>query len=446
MKRPRAIGIVRVSRTAGREGESFVSPADQADRIRRECEQGGMELLRIVDELDVSGGTPLEERAGLRDAVLAVEAGQADVIVAAYFDRLTRSLEVQAQLIARVEAAGGQVFAVDVGLVTNGSAGQWMNSTLLGAMAEYVRRAAAERSGEAQRRSVARGVAPFPRIPPGYYRGEDGCLVPDPTTAPTVAEAFSRRANGATIEEIRGFLRANGIERSYHGVSSLLASRVVLGQVHFGDLVNETAHPGIVDPDIWRAVQRMSVPRGRRAKSDNLLARQGVLRCGTCGARLVVGTANNRGYRLYRCPPTNDCPRRVTISATVAEAAVEEAVRNYLDDAEGRASAVTEVLDAERELETTQLAFDRAVKSFDGMTDEPSVADKLSELREARDLARGRVNQLAGAGDALTVSLATDWDRLTLDERRALIRATVQSAVVAPGRGPDRLAISLFSA
>jgi DNA invertase Pin-like site-specific DNA recombinase len=70
----------------------------------------------------VSGGTPLDKRDGLRRAVEAVEALEADVIVAAYFDRLVRSLRVQDDLVSRVEAAGGQVLAVDVGRVTNGSA------------------------------------------------------------------------------------------------------------------------------------------------------------------------------------------------------------------------------------------------------------------------------------------------------------------------------------
>ncbi len=42
-------------------------------------------------------------RDGLRTAVEAVEAGKADVIVAAYFDRLVRSLRVQDELVSRVE-------------------------------------------------------------------------------------------------------------------------------------------------------------------------------------------------------------------------------------------------------------------------------------------------------------------------------------------------------
>src|SRR2546430_2734637 len=104
----RAIGIIRVSQVKGRDGESFVSPDEQRGRIEAACERDKLRLLRVVDELDVSGGTDLENRTGLREAIEAVEAGEAAVIVAAYFDRLVRSLRVQAELVQRVERAGGQ--------------------------------------------------------------------------------------------------------------------------------------------------------------------------------------------------------------------------------------------------------------------------------------------------------------------------------------------------
>jgi hypothetical protein len=48
-------------------------------------------------------------------------------------------------------------------------------------------------------------------------------------------------------------------------------------------------------------------------------------------------------------------------------------------------------------------------------------------------------------GVALSVNASTDWERLTVDEKRSLIRATVERASVAPGRGgADRIAVDLF--
>ena len=82
---------VRVSQKKGREGELVISPADQRDRIKVACQRDGLRLVDVLDELDVSGGKPLDERPGLEPAVWAVEDGRADVIVAAYFDRPSSS-------------------------------------------------------------------------------------------------------------------------------------------------------------------------------------------------------------------------------------------------------------------------------------------------------------------------------------------------------------------
>ena len=197
-----------------------------------------------------------------------VEAGEADVVVVAYLDRLVRSLTVQAEVVGRVEAAGGAILAVDVGALTNGSAGQWLSGTMLGAVAEYARRVTAERTQDSKRRAVERGVPPFPNVPPGYRKRDDGRLAPHRCEAVAVADGFRLRAQGATVMKVSEHLRANGIDRSFHGVQALLGSRIVLGELNFGNLMNPDAHPAIVDAATWSAVQRMSSPRGRRAKSE----------------------------------------------------------------------------------------------------------------------------------------------------------------------------------
>jgi hypothetical protein len=210
---------------------------------------------------------------------------------------------------------------------------------------------------------VARGVLPYPDVPPGYLRGGDGVLAPDPATRGGVADPFDLRDRGATIAEVRAFLRDRVIERSYHGVGAMLGSRVYLGEIHFGDLHNLRAYPPIVDRDVWRRVQRRSSPRGRKATSDRLLARLGVLRCATCDSRMVVGTANHGGYHLYRCPPTGDCTRRVTISAEIVEAIVVDAVRAHIADAEGRASAEANARQAVEARDRAQADLDAAIRA-----------------------------------------------------------------------------------
>ena len=424
-----------------------MSPSEQAERIRAACVRDDLTLVETIEELDVSGGTPLAKREGLRRAVELVEGGEADVIVAAYFDRLVRSLTVQAELVRRVEAAGGAILAVDVGQVTDASAGQWLSGTMLGAVSEYARRVTAERTTDAKRRAIARGVPTFPRIPPGYRLAREGNdvvgLEPDGRKATAVRKAFEMRAHGATVMEVRAFLKRHRIERSFHGVTSMLASRVYLGELHFGALVNTDSHPAIVDAATWASVQRMRSPRGRRAKSERLLARLGVLRCGTCGARMVVGTSNHGSYALYRCPPNGDCARRVTVSAELAESVVVDAVKDRLAGMRGTATLDDSADAAARALDAAERELSAAVEAFSGLDDVPAARTRLLELRDARDQARDRLAELhVFTGRPAVTLTADDWDALTIDEQRALIVATIAEAVVAPGRGVDRITVT----
>jgi site-specific DNA recombinase len=434
----RAVGVVRVSRL----GDDPVSPSEQAERIQQACASDGLTLVSTLDETNVSGGAPLERRHGLRQAVELIESGQADVV--AYFDRLVRSLAVQREVVERIERAGGAIVAVDVGEVRSDTASRRLSSTMLGMVAEYHRRVTAERTSEAKRRAIADGRPTFPNIPPGLRQRKDGRLEPHPTEATIVRDAFELRANGATVREVRGFLRANGIERSFHGVQAMLTSRMYLGELRFGELVNEDAHPAIVDTATWQKVQRMRSTRGRRAKSERLLARLGVLRCATCSSRMVVGSTDQNGKRhyMYRCPPVGDCPRRVTISADLVEQIVVDAVRELLAGISGTASMVDGMADAEREWERAESELDAAVRAFDGLEDVDAARQRLLELRERRNQARERADELrAAVAPTVTVSASGDWEVLTQGERRAIIRAVVDRVTVAPGRGADRVTV-----
>ena len=228
-------------------------------------------------------------------------------------------------------------------------------------------------------------------------------------------------------------------------MTNLLSSRVVLGEIHFGDYEpNLEAHEPIVERELWQAVQRVRVARGRKPKSDRLLARLGVLRCASCDSRMVVGSSNNRQYPIYRCPPTGDCKKRVTISAEAVEGMVADAVRGALADLEGRASAATAVRQAVADRDAAQAKLDGAIRSLAELIEEPASIETITKLRAARDAAQEKVDQLGGEGAGVAVRTTTDWDRLAQDERRDLIRATVSRVSVAPGRSPERVTVELL--
>ena len=362
MSKPRDVVVVRVSEKGDREDEHFHSPEVQIEAARRWARDRGERLVGApIPEIDVSGRLPLSRRPGLLAAIEMIEAGRADQLVVAYCYRLVRSLKVQLEVIERVERAGGEIFALDHGKLTNGTAAQRLSTNMLGSVFQYFAEITGEKVTAAQARAVARGVYPHPRIPVGYVRGENGVLVVEPAAAKLVVQAFKRRDLGASLVEIQAFLAENGIERALSGVASMLRSRMYLGEIHFGELHNPQAHEAIVkDRALFERVARRTVSRGRQAKSDRLLARLGVLRCGTCASygdqlrqrQLPVGRhereplptasggqgrprrGDGAGRRSGRTRPRPTRPRRASRSRQIraADEAIERASAD-LDDA-----------------------------------------------------------------------------------------------------------------
>ena len=67
-------GYVRVSRVGGREGDSFISPRVQRQKIEAWAKLHDVVLGEVIEELDVSGGRAPEER-GLEKLLKRCESG-----------------------------------------------------------------------------------------------------------------------------------------------------------------------------------------------------------------------------------------------------------------------------------------------------------------------------------------------------------------------------------
>ena len=445
MSKLRDVVVVRVSEKGDREDERFHSPEVQIEAARRWARDRGERLVASpIPEIDVSGRLPLSKRPGLLAAIEMIEAGRADQLVVAYFDRLVRSLKVQLEVIERVERAGGEIFALDHGKLTNGTAAQRLSTNMLGSVFQYFAEITGEKVTAAQARAVARGVYPHPRIPVGYVRGEDGVLAVDPTAARVVVQAFKRRDRGASLVEIQAFLAENGIERALSGVAWMLRSRMYLGEVHFGELHNTQAHEAIVkDRALFERVQRRTVSRGRQAKSDRLLARLGVLRCGTCASRMVI----NSDSGSYRCGDTsaNRCQRRAAVKADRVEAMVLDAVRAYsaTAGAPGRASRRRQIREADEAIERASAGLDDAIGQLGelGLLGRAASQETLEKLAKTLDDAHAVRARLGDGGESNVIG-PDEIDELRepakrLAAWRRLITDTVESVTVAPAMTAD---------
>jgi hypothetical protein len=309
---------------------------------------------------------------------------------------------------------------------------------------QYFAEITGEKVTAAQARAVARGVYPHPRIPAGYVRGENGVLVVEPAAAKLVVQAFRRRDRGASLVEIQALLAEHGIERALSGVSWMLRSRMYLGEIHFGELHNAHAHePIIKDRRLFDRVQRRAVSRGRPAKSERLLARLGVLRCGTCGSRMVI----NSDSGSYRCGDTSAhrCRRRVAVKADRVEAMVLDAIRAYstAPDAHQRGSHKKQIREADEAIKRANADLDNTIRQLGelGLLGRPASQETLEKLTEALDDAHAARARLGDGGKSDVIG-ADEIDKLRepakrLAAWRRLISDTVESVTVAPATTAD---------
>ena len=315
---------------------------------------------------------------------------------------------------------------------------------MIGAVFQYFAEVTGEKVTAAQARAVARGVLPNSRVVPGYVRGKDGVLETVDEFVPVVRKVFERRDRGASLVEIQALLAENGIERSLSGVASMLRSRMYLGEIHFGELHNTNAHEPIVkDRALFERVQRRTVSRGRQAKSERLLARLGVLRCGTCGSRMVINSYSGN----YRCGDTSAkrCKRRAAVKADRVEEMVQDAVRAYsaTADARGRGSRKQQIREADAAIQRANADLDDTIRQLGelGLLGRPASQETLENLTKAVDDAHTARARLGDGGESDVIG-PDEIDKLRepakrLAAWRRLITDTVESVTIAPAMTAD---------
>jgi DNA invertase Pin-like site-specific DNA recombinase len=460
----RVAGYVRVSRVAGRSGDSFQSPDAQEEAIRAHAKARRLEVVEVVRELDASGGTMA--RPKLRHLLDEVEAGRLDGIVVARLDRFARTLVGGVQALEAIHAVGGFVQTVEGGIDTSTSGGAMgeLQLNLLLTLAQWERATRAEGFAAAKSRAVERGVHIAGTVPVGYLRPAKGARLDlDPQKAPAVREAFELRASGATLGEV-----ARMLDRRLPGgpsgsgawnrgtVARLLANRAYLGEARQGDYRNPDAHPAIVSADTFATVEalaRRREPVKPTSGARSLLA--GVCVCGSCGYALDRNKVGSR-YWVYRCrgrSASGACEAPVSAMAPALEEHVAAAVLARLASAAVEAVAVdTDVADIHARLAAArgkrpafenpdyvaQLGVDAALRALARVDEE--VAHLEDELAASVSATTGVEPPPVDVQHAADV-----WPTLTTDERREVIASMVEGVVVSRGvRGAplvDRVAV-----
>jgi DNA invertase Pin-like site-specific DNA recombinase len=149
MKVRRVIGYVRVS--TREQGDSGAGLAAQRTAIQSEAKRRGWTVKWITD---VSTGTNLK-RDGLQEALALLQGERADALVVAKLDRLSRSLQDFAQIMAMARREGWALVALDLGIDSSTPTGELVASVMM-SVAQWEARIIGERTkaGLAEKRAA----------------------------------------------------------------------------------------------------------------------------------------------------------------------------------------------------------------------------------------------------------------------------------------------------
>lgn len=191
------IGYVRVS--TDEQGESGAGIEAQRVAITAECERRGWQLLNVAEDPGYSAKDL--RRPGIQAALEALSRHQADGLVAAKLDRLSRSMIDFAALMAMAQREGWALVALDCAVDTTTPAGEAM-ANVLATFAQFERRLIGQRTKEALAAKRAAGV----RL--GRPR-----TLPDHVVDQVVAE----RRQGGTLRGIATRLNDGGVQTAQGG-------------------------------------------------------------------------------------------------------------------------------------------------------------------------------------------------------------------------------------
>ena len=410
------------------------SIADQVATARTFLSRQGWHEVGTFEDAAISGASTVG-RPGLANLMAAAEAGQFDVVLTEAIDRLSRDQEDIARIYKRLTYWNVELWTLADGRVSE------LHVGLKGTMAALFLADLAQKTRRGQLGRVKLG-----RIPGGRCYGYDvirdgeerGVRRINDAEAAVVRRIYSDYVAGVSPKRIVTALNLERIAGPSGGawnVSTLVGSAkrqngVLNNELYRGVLVfnrqrfvkdpitgkrQARANPpedwvrqpvpelAIVEDDLWEAAQRLrrdrspgTHPRVQR-RPKRLLS--GLIRCGACGAKMIVRSGAFLGCSARANRGTCDNVRQISVSEVETRvlvalerhlldpAVAEEAVATYVAErrklaAEARKSAQS----IDRELAGIKARIERLLDMVEtGVVDPREGAERLNRLAVKRD-------------------------------------------------------------
>ena len=419
----------------------------------RECtayaEKNGFTVVKHYIDRAISAKT--DNRPQFQQMIKDSERGIFDIIIVWKLDRFARNRYDSARYKTQLKRNGVKlVSATEV--ISAGPEGIILESVLEG-YAEYYSADLSEKVVRGMTENALKGIYNGGTIPFGYMIDETRHYQPDPLLAPYVEQTFQKYADGATMTDLRDWLKAHNIknsmggEMSYNTIQRMLSNRRYIGELRLRDVVQPNAIPALVSEDLFNKVQEKltknkKAPARHKAEDTYLLTTK--LYCGKCGA-LMFGESGvshtGKMYTYYKCAAAKKkktCDKKAVRKQWLEDLVVNETMKLVEDDASMNA-IIAKVMELQNQESTDLPIYEKQLKETEvGITNmlnaiqmgilTSSTKERLEALEEQRKELQARIAEERLAKPKMKEEFVRFWllrfrklDMTQPEQRQALV-------------------------
>lgn len=454
------------------QAEQNISIPAQQSRITSYCHAKNWQVVEYYID-DGFSGKDLE-RPAMQKLIADAANGKFDIVAVWKLDRISRRQQHVLYLIEDVFNSHSIGFSsVTENIDTSTPAGRAMIG-VLAVFAQLERETIIERSKLGKKEAAKQGRFGG-GLPYGYdYNKETKQLIINPIQAEAVKLIFEYYLTGkygfnsiAQMLTEKGFTGQRTSHMQKDQVKNVLSSPFVAGYVKHLDDIYPGKHEPIIDKEIWNQVQKMLQERYTPipVKDENNLL-TGFIYCGKCGCRMRFksrvwtsknAAGNNYYYVCYgragfKTMSEHYCPSPF-YSAEKINAAVIKKITEYSLDPSALENYVSSLQPVnfggnmksiQSELSKIDSQMERWLDAFEKeVIDAVTLSERIRKLNERKAKLENSLNEyneklqaydskVIRANDLLGFirELPSQWDELTLEEKRGVIANTVESVTV----------------
>ncbi len=437
--------------------------ARQERACRQLAQRLGWEVTHVYADDDRSAFKKGVKRAGYRQLLTDIRAGQWKGLIAWHPDRMHRQMSELVEFVDIVNLAGLRISTVETGELNLSTPAGRLQAHVTGAVASY--------ESELKTARIKSKMAEIARL--GQWKGgprpfgwkNDG-KTPIPGEVKILVEAKDRVLAGESLRGIcmdfekRGIKSARGRLVQPTALRKALLSPRVIGMYGKRDrtIVSRAVWKPIFSETDWRHLARLLTADARNTRSRRpprkYLLTGGLLCCEVCGAAMFGRPAfGKRPHPYYGCKKATGYPGcgTVHIQVPVADEFVERNVVKVLASREFAAARRKRIDSREPALTDTVQKLDELYERRNDLARMFGDGEiKRAEWDEARKRLEPRITiaervvsqaeaRLAVVEDLVQPGqLAKEWPELPIERRRMVIRTLVEKVQVRPHKGPVR--------